>query len=451
MRQSAVVAYFGAHYSKSLIWNFFNTFFLFFAIYGLGINPIHAGIIALAFAATDAIFDLPVSLFLQRSAKLTNGMAKFVSFATPLCCLFLCLAFTKFDSLGAPLSIALCVAAGFAFRLAFTFIDVPLNSSIGRISYNSKARNGVAGWRSIGSAGAVVSLAVLLSLLAEENDKILADRLWQIAALISAAACVIIIPSFHAVDASAREKEKPQTDFHISETARLVLGNVTKNFGVLFAINFASLLLVGQFFRAVIFIVEKQPDSTPSFSEALILITVVSAVTVAPWMALASRLEKNQAAIILNICLLLAVLSFGVLSSSLVGILIFFVLFGSLHHWNTFIWAILPDTTDEVSKNAGNALHTPIIGIFAAFGKLTIGLGNLLGGWLLQISGFPDSPDFDAYITYVTGVTAFGCVACVLLYSRYRLTHAKYLEIPATLLKDHPQDDGSTSKPRADK
>lgn len=445
------VFYFGAHYSKSLIWAFFNTFFLFFAIYGLGLSPLLAGVISFAFAATDAIFDLPGSFLIHRFASYGNGIANVVALATPICCLFLCLAFLNLSALGPALSIASCVTAGIAFRLAFTFIDIPLNASIGRTNYNSKIRNGVAGWRSVGSALAVISLAVLLALVAEQDGKVIAYKLWQIALIVSIIACIILIPSFSAVDEAARRVEKPSANIEISEIVRLMRKNITQNFAILFAINFVSLLLVSQFFRAVIFIVEREIAGTPSFSEALILITIVSGITVAPWMALASRLEKNHAAIVANIGLLFAVLSFGFLNSTAGGVLLFFVLFGSFHHWNTFIWSILPDTTDEISKNAGTALYAPVIGFFAAFGKMTIGLGGLLGGWLLHISGFPENPNFETYTYYISGSTALGCILSILLYSRYKLTHEKYSKIPTALLKDQSHDASVIASPRSDK
>lgn len=110
------------------------------------------------------------------------------------------------------------------------------------------------------------------------------------------------------------------------------------------------------------------------------------------------------------------------------------------------IWSMLPDSVDEISKNAGVQLHAPVIGLFAAIGKLTMGFSQLLSGWFLQRTGFPNAPNISAFENVLVWATVSGCGFTIFFLSQYKLSHKLHAQISAALLKDsEPANDCSVS------
>ncbi len=443
--RSAVAAYSVAHFGKMLIWNFFQTFFLFFAIYGLGLEPIYASLFVFLFAVMDVGVDVPASFIINRMQKKWGGMSRWVTFGAPATAVLLLMSFYSGSPDDSNLWVVICIIAGFASRVAFTFVDVPMNASVGRVSNHSRRRNLVAGSRNIASAAAKGSLAGLLAIQVEQDGEIVAGNLWVAAAVIALIAPLAIVPAFRRVDQRAHQSEVLSGQKQSLNFADFLPG-LTRNMLYLSAANIAFLLLACQFGHALIFMVETDPLISTPFSSVWAILTVVSAITVGPWMWFASRNEKRTIAFIGLVAISIVVALYPTLKSSTWGIVTFVVLFAGVGHVNSIIWSMLPDATDEASLAVGRPIHAPVVGSFAAVGKLTIGLSQLLGGAFLQWSGFPESPDFRTYQTLVIVATVSGCLMVLLLLAKYRLNHDRHAEVVRKLFPvGQGESDGGVS------
>ena len=414
-QELSFIGYSGAHLGKTLLWVFFDTFFMFFAIYHLGLDPVLASLAVLLFSMSDVLLDIPAGFLIGKQKKRLNGMMVWAKFATPLCCMLVFIAFFGTKLTPGPGGFWICIAGGCLFRVFFTFLDVPLNAVIGQVSHDSKRRNRVSAGRNIGGALGRGILALLIAIIAETDDGIDASQLWLVAGCISLFSGLLIFPFLVTSQEHARhnpsqeELEDGWIRFSMVKTA------FTPNLVILICVNTIFLILVSQVMKSIIFLVESWPGSTFSYSSTWLLIVGVGALTVIPWMNLASRYEKTR---VFGWCMLAIAATLGTflltgISTSL-QFVTFIILLGSVFHANTFIWSMLPDVMDEASLRIKKSCHAALIAIFASLGKLTIGIGTVLNGFLLEWSGFPDAPDFDMLLTLILGISL---VASLSVYS----------------------------------
>jgi Na+/melibiose symporter-like transporter len=396
---------------------------MFYAIYGLGLPPIEAGSLIFLFAISDAIFDIPAAFLMYRfQHKMT--MAIWVTLATPCCSLLLLIIFTTFFIQPDSPEFIKWVVVGLLFKLAFTFVDIPLNAAIGQFEYSSKKRNYIAASRSIASTVAKLAIAFMIVAFVETNNAILTEKLWIVALIIAIAAPVLIIPTFNYIDNCAKQLDFKHKYHSGDIKIKQILGFIPKNLKLLLITNFFVLVLIGQFSHGLIFLVEKNPNFNISFSTAWQFMAIVSALTVIPWMYLASKINKNKAAMINLLLLALLLACYPKFIHSQYGLVAFVGLFASLQHINSLIWSMLPDAADEISAEFESNMHIPTIGLFAAIGKSMIGLGLLLSGFILDYSGFPDSPDVSLYSNIIISLTLAGGISAAATMGFYRVKTA---------------------------
>lgn len=432
--------YASAIFGKNLLWTFFNTFFVFFAIYGLGLDPISASLLAFTFAVADATFDIPAGFLLNKRLATPTGMFPWVLIAAPASAVLLITIFAAVPATDEGLSIGSYVVIGVVYRLFFTFVDVPLNASIGRFDYHSQSRNIIAGFRSIASTGAKVAVAILTALLVEEGRNIVPENLRAIAAIVGVISVAAILPTFYRIDRRSTLLERASPFHGVARIRLREMGRIlSPDLKRLFAANVVYLLLVPQFGNAFIFILGRTEHFEVTFSTFWLTINIVSSVTVLFWAHLASRTEKVKAINISLIATATVTILFLVLGTSTAIVLFFFVLYSSVFHANALIWSALPDVVDQSTALAGRPTHAAIVGAFAAIGKLTIGAAHVLTGILLASSSFPDAPDVPRLLTLVSAASVVGCLACVWLLSRMRLTHRSH----AALIRSSDQFTGA--------
>lgn len=418
-----IAAYASAHFGKTLLWGFFNTFFLFFTIYGLGLDPIPASVLVFTFAIADALFDIPAALLIHKAERRGTTMFKWVAFAAPLCGLALGFSFLIIEDHPFQM-VGVSLAVGIVFRLGFTFIDVPLNASIGRADFSSRGRNYVVAGRSLASTGARLLLALATALYLEQDGEINTHRLFSAGLFIGLFAPLLIIPAFRIVDLDARRIEQQIKRSSPTFERSVLQLFFSKNLILLGVANMALLVLASQLGHAVIFLTEEASGLNFSFSSALTLMTIVSAVSVWPWMAMASHFEKVPAALVCIAVVVAVVISFPLTATSKIGFAIALAAYAACSHVGSFVWSILPDLVDEITIQTGHPAHALVVGIFAAIGKLMIGVAGLISGWILEFSGFPDSPNTEAYILVVSCTTVVGLLLTAIFLFRVRISHS---------------------------
>lgn len=408
-----------AHLGKSLVWSFFNTFFMFYAIYGLGLRPIEAGFLIFLFSISDSVFDIPVSMLIYRSQhKIT--MSHWVNIAMPLCSILLVLMFITFYSKPTTPDFFKWIIMGLLFKLAFTFIDIPLNASVGRFEYNTKKRNYIAGSRSIASTISKFIIASLIVGFVEKDMVIETDRLWIVATVIAILAPVLILPTFGYIDKTAQVLDA-RYKYHSGEIQfKNAFKVIPINLKLLICANFFLLALVSQLSNGLIFLIDGNPKFDISFTIIWQFMAVISAISVIFWMYLAGKIKKNIAAVISLFLLSLLLLFHSLFFTSTIGLFLFVGIYAAIHHVNSLMWSMLPDTADEISEQLESNMQVPTIGIFAAFGKSMIGLGLLISGFILELSGFPDSPNISLFTNLIAYFSLSGCIGAFICFAFFK-------------------------------
>ena len=403
---------------------------MFFAIYGIGLDPLAASILVFVFATADALFDIPAAFLLGKTLRRLRGMFLWVAVATPICALFLVLCFLILPSEALAIGMSAYIAIGLVYRLAFTFVDIPLNASIGRFEYNSERRTLVSGGRSIASTAAKVVIGVCTAIFVEQEGRIITGNLWFIAALVGLLACITILPSFTKIDRHSYALEQARQPHQRSEKLLFNAPRMfPRDFIYLLLVNLFFLVGAMQFSHMIIFFVDNDQRITISFGYLWILINIVSSATVFLWMKLAAAVEKVFAIRIALVATIGIVALFLLLRTGNTSAVVLFTAFAGVFHVNALIWALLPDIVDQASANARLPAHAPVVGVFAAIGKIGIGVSHLLTGLILASAGVPNTPDSSALVTYTAVATILGCAASALLVTKIRVTHRHHAKL----------------------
>jgi Na+/melibiose symporter-like transporter len=306
------------------------------------------------------------------------------------------------------------------FKLTFTFIDIPLNVSIGRFECSSAKRNYIAASRSVASTLSKLAIAILIASFVENDNVIDTDKLWIVATVIAILVPILIIPTFSYIDKSAQILDA-RYKYHPGE---IKLGQaykaIPRNLKLLIGANFFVLVMVAQFSNGLIFLVNDNPIYDISFTLIWQFMAIISAFSVVLWMILAGSIKKNITAVINLFLLAILLLCHSFFLSTGTGILVFVCIYVAVYHINSLMWSMLPDTADEVSERLESNMQVPTIGLFAALGKSMIGLGLLASGYILELSGFPNSPDLSLFADLIIYSSFFGCIGGGFCFAQYR-------------------------------
>lgn len=127
------------NFGKSLIWSVSDIFCLVYATDTLGLSPALAGTLILVSLIWDAITDPLVGAFIDKHDRLFGSLGAALRWAAPICSCFLVLLFAM-HAVGHSMPAVAFLMALLLFRTAFTFVDVPDNALLSRVTDNRKAR-----------------------------------------------------------------------------------------------------------------------------------------------------------------------------------------------------------------------------------------------------------------------------------------------------------------------
>lgn len=435
--------YAASHGGKTLLWAFANTFLLFLLIERFGLRPSDAAFVILALGVADALTHPLAAAVIHHAQHRGGGMRNSLLVALPVCCAAFALLFA-IQKLGQVEAIAFAFGAGVAFRVAFVFVDIPLNVSLGRFNHDSRARTRIAAGRTVAGALAQLGLAVATVAFVERNGLIDQQRLSEAAVVVAVVSGALIILGFPPVDAAATRLER-RVQANAAGPVRWFHLLTHKDLLALTVANVAFLFAGSQVFGALIFVTQYSPQPATSFGWAWTLQVVGSALLIAPWAYAASRFEKSQVCIVSLLGLgLVSALTIPLLAAPL-GLALVVGALCVVSQTNTLIWTMLPDALDQASFTAGKSVHAVVGGAFTLVGKLAMAAGTVLSGVMLEISGAPDQFDIPRYWASTVVISIVGALGAALALSAYRLTHAK---VAAIYPLDRPQTLGSIKRLR---
>jgi len=439
-------AYGLAHSGKSLLWGFFINYFMYFAIFGVGLDPFQASLILTLFVVSDIIVDLVVAAALQRWGMSGAGMVRWVSIATPLAAVALVFLFAPHIVLtGAPksLPVATLLTAGLIFRAAFSLIDVPLNAAIGRFTYSSRMRNLGSAMRSVGGFSAGLAIGLVTAALLEPGGRLAPERFWMGATVMAICAVPLILLGFARVDRKARVLEAAIAAAHRNRSRASAGAYVTPALVALTATNIVFLLAATQLDDAFIYLSQGAWPDGPAFSLIAVTVSLAHVCGAGLWLWLATRWEKRTVTWASLAALGLATALFPLLPKTTIALLSFAFVLALSSGTNALIWSLLPDLVDEASARSGKPAHALIVGVFALIGKLSIAASQLLSGALLTVSGFPADPNYGQYALLVIACSLAGIALSALPLVFVRISHARHASVALSLLRERPPGDST--------
>jgi Na+/melibiose symporter-like transporter len=406
-----------SHAGKTLIWDFCNKFFLFFLINQYTLDPISAAFIVSALILIDALLD-PVTAYIMQYSWLSRlSFRHWVAIFMPICCMSLLALFTLdvSDDKGK------LIIYGIIFRVAFTFVDLPLNASIGRFQQRSNTRIFTSAYRSISSTVAAIILSLLTKIYIEEQGQFLASNI-AIGAFYVVIIALILVPiSFWPVDVLSERKEQ----IYVKSQAKASdvtypLGLmkpskwVTKTYLILVLINIFFLVAVNQFSMAILYIVEMSNDLTLSFSSLWLIMSLISIPSAFMYAHLAKKIGRHLACTISIACIGILAIIFSFTSNSnslsVLSSTMFFIVFAVCANANLLIWGLFADELDKANEKAGYLIYAFATGIFTFVGKFSISAAFLIQGVILHFSGYPDNVNSNTFYTGISIITVLGVI-----------------------------------------
>lgn len=161
--------YAAGNYGKNILWGTTEITLLFMMTDMLGISPALAGLVLLASLVVDAILDPMIGRIADGLRTPIGRYGPLILIGAPLSAASFC-ALYSLPLLGVT-NVWIVAALVLAFRIAYSFIDLPHNALMTHVTDNSRARARLAGYRFGFSSLASLTLALSLAPLLEAETR----------------------------------------------------------------------------------------------------------------------------------------------------------------------------------------------------------------------------------------------------------------------------------------
>lgn len=429
--------YASGNYGKNILWGTAEITLLFMMTDMLGVSPAMAGLILLGSLVVDGMLDPLVGHIADRLQTPLGRYGPLILLGAPLCAL-------SFSALYAlPLwdvhSLWIIIGLVIAFRIAYSFIDLPHNALMTHVTGDSRARGRLAGYRFFFSSLASLTLALSLAPLVEAGGgtQISPRGLALYAGLISALSCVVMIISWATV--RARDAASARTTYVRLDPVHAIRALLTSRaYRTALLAGSLGLLSLPLFGKSLLYLAVHLLGDPGAASRLLTAMVAGQFVGLPLWIYLSARWEKARALqfahliaasglTILAICLL--ALPFAAMGACLlVGI-------GACGVY-TIIWGMIADCVEDVLAQSGQRPEGMLfaLAIFGQKAALAIGVGAY--GLVLQAVGYaPHTALTPASLMticiFAFAIPTLGSLGCIAVLNTYDLSHERHAALEA--------------------
>lgn len=372
------------NFGKSLIWSVSDIFCLVYATDTLGLSPALAGTLILVSLIWDAFTDPLVGAFIDKHDRLFESFGSALRWAAPICSCFLVLLFAV-HAVGHSMPAVAFLMALLLFRTAFTFVDVPDNALLSRVTDNRKARIWTATLRKLlATAGATCISLASAWVFHDAGPLSEGTRILVVAALAGTAGAGALIFGSRAV---RQWDSKP-----INRTAP----SMSSSFSAMRERHILSLAIhlllatlgIALFMASMVYYARFVIGYDIWFAQAMTTLLVMQAVGVFFWGWLAFKISPFVA---LFTATFMAVLSAGafVFFRQETYLVVSCGLFGFASGGvNTLRWVIAPAVIDLAEVGLGHRFDATAMALFSLSIKSAVGFAAVGLGALLSITNY---------------------------------------------------------------
>lgn len=377
----------------NLIWTGTSLFLFYFYTDVLGLSALSAGLIYFAGMAWDAVSDPLMAVVADRTRTAWGRYRPYILFGAAPLGLSYGLTFFTPDLTGAAL-LAWTLLTHCLLRTLYTVVSIPYSSLQARLTQDSNARAGLAGWRMMGAATGALSVALLTpTLVAALGDGDEQRGYFLAACILGALSCAICVFCFLAM------REPEETAASAQRPAHPFLSDLRSFFESFFAngplirvfvaitVSSLALTMFGKNLLYYFKYVLEQPEK----ARLVLALPGFAILLTAPfWVLLAQRTSKRTAWMIGAAIAAAGYLAFYFNPAPSVGsvTLIAAVISIGTSAFAVMYWSMLPDTVEYGEAKTGVRHEAKAFG-FASFAqKAALGLNAMLLGLLLGSVGF---------------------------------------------------------------
>lgn len=435
LNEARLFAYASGNFGKGLVFAGADLTLLFLLTDLLGLSAVEAGTLMLVAVAGDLVFDLLAAVLVIRLRRWGKGYRWLVAAGAFPCGIAFALLYALPAS-GVREGWVLACAL-LAFRGAYAVIDVPHNALMAQMTYDSRARGRVSGYRLLFSTASSLAVALILAPLVQRAGRdsafdslattgVVAGALFTLTMLICSFVSRGRVERGHDTDAL-------QDDIAVPLRNRLVLG-----MGLLAMLTGFAAPTFGRMMLYVGTYVVGRPDMVRTL---LLAMSLGQFVGVMVWTGLTSRFDKSRLLAIGHGVSALGIVLFGLCLGQPNALPACAALIG-FGFAGVFMlpWGLLADTVDFVAWRHGKRMEAGLfacylVAVKASGAAATVMIGWSLG-WLGYVPGMDQTISVEAgMIALGLGIPLLGCISAVTLLRRFDIGHARHDRVLAALAR----------------
>jgi glycoside/pentoside/hexuronide:cation symporter, GPH family len=372
-----------------------------------GVSPTIAGLVYAIALAWDAVTDPVMGVIADRTRTRWGRYRPWIAAgAIPLAISYV-LAFWNPGFTGVALVIWIAFSHCF-LRTAYTVASIPFSSLQARLSSDANERAQLAGFRMMGAACGVLTVAMLTPLVVANLGKGDEARGYVLAAMAAGVLAVIIFAFVVTVMREPAESEDTSppkamwSDIGAFFAQFLQNGPLVQVFFVIIAVSMA----VTMFSKNVLYYFKYVLEAPESATLALVTPALAMLVLVPVWVFIASKTSKRTAWMIGSTIAAIGYLAFYLNPTKDVRVVMAIIMFIAIggSSFGVLFWSMLPDTVEWGEAHHGVRHEAKVFG-FASFAqKAALGVNALLLGLMLDGVGYKANQNQTAQT--LDGITA---------------------------------------------
>jgi len=417
--------YSSGNFSKNILWTSVEFFLLYTLTDILGIDPAFAGTLIFTSLVFDAVLDPVAGLAIEKVRTRLGQYCFFLYLFSPLASLAFVLLFSlPFLQINHALIVGLSL---FTFRFCYTFIDIPHNALMSKISTSLTARSRISGARFFFSSIASLLFSLAIGKAFDKSAAIDPEKLLLFAAIAGVLSTLVmfgVASSVLSIDINNTQREVKVLSL------REIISGLLQNrvFRRVLAVSSVASLTVPLIAKSIIYYtsyVLEQPEAASSAFVALIAGQIVG---LPLWVRLARQHSTRIALLFAHLTLVLCCLGFLWLppqSNTNLSLFLFFIgiAVGGIY---SMIWGLVSYSVDAGEQHSGHRTESTIFSFSTLSQKFSMGIGAALLGFTLDKSGYianqvQTAETLEAITSFFTFVPILGSAACIVLLWHFKL------------------------------
>ncbi len=382
------LGYASGNFGKSLMWTSLDYLLLFYLTEVAGVPVGWAGAIILLSLLWDAAINPLIGYWIDRRASVGQDYRPFLRWAPVASGIgFVALFWLPSDQ--TAINAAYLFAAMLGFRTAYALLDVPHNALLAHMPVTSAMRMRLAGMRYFFSSlgGLIVATQVAPQFVRADSSSV-RESLMNMAVVAAVILCLTVWQSLRPSRIAMAERGLGQEALRPGKFLRAILHNRTAILYLALAGLFAATTpLFAKILPYWLQYVRQEPNQLPAL---LATLTIGQLVAMPVWTMLLARAKSHSIGLITFSGLALTLLvSFWLKDSSFALIVLAtgavgFFLSGAIQ----IIWGLAGEVADQIAGQARIRVDGGLLAFLTLVQKAAIGLGAVIAGFALEVSGF---------------------------------------------------------------